>query len=360
MTTRLIKNTEILTSDGWKSVAHIDTSDSILTLHKDTFEMNYRTLAICKESPLFSADLINFESLNMDITLPSDSLILNTIRSDDGTYRNFISPASSIHKSYKLPLTGFRWETVQAPEYFVLPSVEQLEQYTRRPIIMSEVHIPMKEWLTFLGFFLADGSVSHGFNTQGSRKYLVSIKQDVCRENEVFSMFRGIGFEPFKHDGGSPRSYNYTVYSKQLWSYLRQFGFSSERYIPREFLNLPQPLLLSLWKGYVFGNSSKSKEGQTQLSTNSHQLADDLQELILKTFGRIVQVRRQEKRLSYREGYVTMYVINVTFGKSRDNYTGFRKSRKFEYFGDLFDISFDEPDFCILIRQNGIIQWVGA
>ena len=85
-------------------------------------------------------------------------------------------------------------------------------------------------------------------------------------------------------------------------------------------MNLPKSMLLYLWRGYVFGNSSKSKNGQIQLSTVSHQLADDLQELVLKIFGRVVQVRKQTKKYSYKEGTHTLYVINMTPDKGRDDY----------------------------------------
>ena len=356
-----VKGTEVLTSDGWKLVTSIGEKTSILVADPVTRKMKYDKC----ESGLYmdgSFRVSRMESSHMSLVMLDKSFLYTARRNDDGSMTPLTSESLwNVKKSHKLPLAGFKWEDYRYESPFVLPSVEQLEQYTRKPVTVPPRIIPIKKWLEFFGFWLADGCILEGFNTQGNRKYSVSVKQSEEREKKVVSLFKGIGFEPKKYDGSRPEHKNFNVYSKQLWTYLRQFGTSSERFIPREFMNLPKSMLLYLWRGYVFGNSSKSKNGQIQLSTVSHQLADDLQELILKIFGRVVQVRKQTKKYSYKEGTHTLYVINMTPDKGRDDYAGFNRSPVTfeEYNGRVYNIYVPDGGV-ILIRQNGKIMWVGG
>lgn len=357
--TSFVKQTDILTSEGWKPISSLlNKTFEVLTANPVNRELNY-TEGKVSERYKNPSSILGLKSENMNLCLLFSTPVLASRRKDSGEMDTRIILASEIKKSYKLPLTGFSFKSSLTPSDFILPSCEQLEQYTRKPIVVPEKAIPLKDWLIFFGFWVADGCVFEGFNTYGNRKYSVSIKQNTSNEAFVLECFKNIGFEAKIYNGGSASTRNYNVYSKQLWTYLRQFGVSSERFIPRWIMNLPKEYLLYFWKGYIFGNRCNNKVGQTQLTTTSHQLADDLQELVLKIFGRVVQVGKQHKKYSYKEGTCIVYVINVSLDKNLDNYAKYRNPSISEYNDYLYEIEVSEK-VCMLIRQNGKIMFVGV
>ena len=125
--------------------------------------------------------------------------------------------AENVKKSHLLPLKGFSWIGNQE-EYFYIPETVQLEQYSRKKIIVPQKEIPMKDWLEFFGFWLADGCCRDHINTCGKRDYTISIKQNVKNEQYGLDLIHRIGFIATisrRSDGNN----NYNIYSKQLWEY---------------------------------------------------------------------------------------------------------------------------------------------
>ena len=103
-----------------------------------------------------------------------------------------------------------------------------------------------------------------------------------------------------------------------MWEYLSQFGRSADKYIPREYLELDIELLKCLFKGYLNGDGSKCADGHYHLSSVSKTLIDNIQELILKIYGMITQVRMTERKHSYDDKFGICYDINVTFERNTE------------------------------------------
>ena len=351
-------DTEVMTNNGWKLIKDVDIStDLIMSLNPDTHEIEFVKAVDFIESPV-NGELYHYHSRNMDFCVTGNHNMYAYYKDCHDVPRSIpLVEASSVKKSYILPLTGFSWSG-NNQEYFVLPETKQLEQYTRKEIIVSEKMIPMEDWLEFFGFYLADGCYRDHINSLGKRDYTISIKQDVSNEDYVIDLIRRIGFDARISAGSSDSNKNYSIYSKQLWEYLMQFGRSQDKYIPREFLDLDVKYLKALYKGYTNGDSSLCADGHIHFSTVSEKLISNIQELILKIFGCITQVRKSVRKHSYDDNYGTCYSINVKLDKNRDNFSKYGTPKMISYNDNVYCLTL-EKNHIMLVRHNGIIGWCG-
>ncbi len=351
-------DTEVMTNNGWKLIKDVDIStDLIMSLNPDTHEIEFVKAVDFITSPV-NGELYHYQSRNMDFCVTGNHNMYAYYKDCHDVPRSIpLVEASSVKKSYMLPITGFSWSG-NDQEYFVLPETKQLEQYTRKEITVPEKMIPMEDWLEFFGFYLADGCYRDHINSLGKRDYTISIKQNVSNEDYVIDLIRRIGFDARISAGSSDSNKNYSIYSKQLWEYLMQFGRSQDKYIPREFLDLDVKYLKALYKGYTNGDSSLCADGHIHFSTVSEKLISNIQELILKIFGRITQVRKSVRKHSYDDNYGTCYSINVKLDKNRDNFSKYVTPKMIPYNDNVYCLTL-EKNHIMLVRHNGIIGWCG-
>lgn len=216
----------------------------------------------------------------------------------------------------------------------------------------------MEDWLEFFGFYIADGCYRNHINSYGKRDYTISIKQNKDNEKYVLNLIKKLGYKVEISRGSTDSNNNYNIYSKQLWEYLSQFGRSTEKYIPREFLDLDTKYLMALYKGYTNGDSSLCADGHTHFSTTSIRLIENIQEIILKIFGRVVQYHKYTRKHSYDDNYGVCYSINLTIDKNRDNYSRYGVAEKVPYNDNVYCLTL-EKNHIMLVRHNGKIGWCG-
>ena len=338
------EDTEVLTNNGWKLIKDVDIkTDLIYSLNPDTCQMEYVKAVDFLCSPV-KGELLHFKSHNMDFMVT-------------GNHRMFTSKglkeASSVKKTDKLPLTGFKWKGEQK-EYFTLPAVQQNQQFSRKEITVPEKKIPMNAWLEFFGFWLADGCARQGVNSQGNQRYTVSIKQNKQNEDYVKRLYHNIGFE-CNVESRKDRNNNYTVYSKQLLVYLSQFGKSAEKYIPREFLDLSNEQLSFLLKGYANGDSHKSNK-QIIFSSKSKRLMENIQEVLLKLYGQVTRVR--QINAEYRKQPYVYYMIAFTKDLIHRDFAKYGIPEKVAYNSNVYCLTL-ERNHIMLVRHNDVIGWCG-
>ena len=352
------KDTEVMTNHGWKLIKDVDIVNDVimsLNIETNTIEM---VIAVDVSCSSYNGELYHFHNRNMDFCVTPNHNMLNVFKKCDGSYSSeLLSYAETIKKSNALPMSGFNY-IGKDQEYFELPSTTQLEQYSRKEIVVQEKKIKMEDWLEFFGFYLADGCYRDHINVYGKRDYTVSIKQHERNEEYVFDLIKRIGFTVRKSKSKDRTAHNYNIYSKQLWEYLLQFGRSDAKYIPREFLNLDIKYLKSLYTGYTNGDSSLCADGHIHFSSVSKNLIENIQELILKLFGRITQYRKAVRKHSYDDNYGTCYSINIKIDKSRDNYSKYWIPDIVKYDDNVYCLSL-KKNHVMLVKHNGFIGWCG-
>lgn len=349
-------DTEVMTNHGWKLIKDVNIKeDIIMSLNPENKQIEMVKAINFISSPV-NGELYHFHNRNMDFCVTGNHKMYAYYRN----MHNYQKPiplinAEDVKKSYLLPLNGFYWKGRQQ-KYFYLPEVMQLQQYSRKEIVVPEKQILMKDWLEFFGFWLADGCWRDHINTYGKRDYTICIKQNEKNEQYVLDLISRIGFKA-NISKGKNRNNNYSIYSKQLWSYLSQFGRSTDKYIPREFLELDVELLKCLFQGYLNGDGSKCADGHYHLSSVSKTLMENIQELILKIYGMTTQIRKSERKYSYNDKVGISYNINVLFERNI-KFSNYGVADKIPYHDNVYCLTL-EKNHIMFVRHNGIVGWCG-
>ncbi len=207
--------------------------------------------------------------------------------------------------------------------------------------------IPMNDWLRFFGFWLAEGSCCS--NSDCTVK-LACLSKRVRRT--VRRWLRRLPFHFIETDKG------FTILDEQLYAYLRQFGHSSQRFIPTEIKSLPPSQLKILLRAIMLGDGNKQT---LTFVTASKRLADDLQEIALKCgWAAIVEcipkgtVKPQKVRGPFVSPNHDTYKVRI----SKKHLTPKLRPRNFaemDYDGFVYDVTV--PNHTLYVRRNGKACW---
>lgn len=271
--------TEVLTRDGWKLFKDVKYSDEFLSIDKAGNIVYQKSSDIVCLSDHDKILMINNQTIDLAVTLNHNMYGIDANRYRSGIRKWGFVQAKDLPHQFVVPRTG-RWHG-KKQSVFVVPSVEKFHNYGSKlkKHTTDGIIVKMDDWLKFLGFYVAEGSVSTG--------YKVSIS---CVKNrtEVKAMLSRLPFG-FK-DGKS----EFFIYSKQLWTYLKQLGKAPQKHVPQfvKELSKDQIALFLEWYGKGDGNLNN---GFRIFYTCSKKLADDVQELLLKV-GRLGIIKERKRK----------------------------------------------------------------
>ena len=275
--------TEVLTRTGWKLFKDVAYEDEFATLNPLTNVVEYhRPSAIVHYS--HHKSLLHIKNRATDLLVTLDH---NMFGQEGNSYRageswGFVK-ARDLPAQFVAPRSGV-WIGEQK-ETFVLPE-ESFGHYEGRSVISKRIPaklIPMDDWLSFFGFYLAEG-----WTTQG--KYAVGVSQVNPKKKVVVeSVLSRLPFNFKKVDSG------WVCYDKQLWSYLRPLGDALVKYVPGEYKNLCPRQLKILFDHMCYGDGNMQRTGFRIYYTSSKRLADDVQEILLK-LGRVGIVKSRLRK----------------------------------------------------------------
>jgi phosphoribosylamine-glycine ligase len=278
--------TEVLTNEGWKLFKDVSGDDEICTLepitHVIEFNKPYAVVSFDHHTKLVS---IQNRALDIVVT-PDHNMFVESQRSYKKRRGNFeFVKAGDLQSRSRVMRTG-KW-TGQACASFLLPSVK-VGHYEGHQVQLREtgpIEVPMDDWLAFMGIWLSDGSVSA--NSDGYRISIAQKKPAKARRVE-----QALSKLPFDFAKGPSEFY---CYDKQLGSYLEQFGGASEKHVPRFVRELSPAQISTFLNWFGAGDGTPMKTGSRIFCTPSRQLADQIQELLLK-IGRVGLVKSKRPR----------------------------------------------------------------
>jgi len=343
--------TEILTKEGWKRYTEVEVGDFALSINPRNREVQWKRVAN-KSVREYQGKMIRIGAKNkkqtaIDVLVtPEHKLLVSTY----GGLREVRADSIPLHNT-KLIRTGtFKGTTreyVEVPEYVS-------EHVYRNGTIMRALHpvvrVKTDSFVRFLGIFLAEGYSTGDF-----------IKIYQSRDNPHWIEIDKILDEfPFKH---TIQADGFQISSVQLCNYIRQLGLESvsaeTKFVPSEFKELEPFLLEAMLDAFALGDGHRHKRTkQLYHLSSSKKLADDLQEMIIKT-GKVANLRIQKQAGTKSiGGYVRKNDIRVLSvrGVRKDYYLDSRVIGEVDYKGKVWDVEVEDWH-TLLVRRNGKPFW---
>lgn len=360
------EETEVLTDSGFKHFDELD-DDDVLTVDLDTEKYEWQTPVRHFEYNV-DKELYRLKSEQLDyLVTPYHRMIVKHARKKSAD-KFEAKYAKDVYKNHYKHMTVANWDG-EEKEFFKLPSVTKNCGFLPDEEV-KEKEIPMKIWLKFFGFYLAEG---HTYN-DGNGNYRVEITQD--RKSDEFTFIKDVLDElPWNYDY-SDASGKFRIHNQQLYTYLSQFGKFDEKYIPKNVKKLSQNLLKIFIDAYIRGDGDKRKR---VIYTSSKQMRDDLEEIILKIGWSASHSISTHKGEQTRIGMHTAtastdnYAININKSYTNpqfyhkeytkwheDRYTGWGTNivEKWEHYkGKVYDVRV--PNGTLVVRRNGKVMISG-
>ena len=346
------EETECFTRNGWKRYTELNYDDELLSLNHETQEMCYSGIdaIIIRDN---DEDMISFSSCNLNLFVSAKHRCYTIndfapnlkfgerLRNRKRVHKENITLAKDVSIAAYIPKSGYKWKSMSSQKSIIIPSCTFFKNKTKS-VELPQMEFPLEKWLPFFGLWLADGCTA--------KEYTVSIKQFGVNRNMVRQVLDNLGLKYCEYKEKDREASNFDINSKQLYQYLRQFGKSKDKYIPRWILDLDIEYLRLFWEWYTFGDSTKNGKG-IKISSVSKRLIEGLQEVALK-LGVLCQVRSQ----SHEKWTNTLY--SFQFNSKSKNIRYCNKQVVSDYKGKVWCVTL-RKNSVFLVRRRGIITFSG-
>jgi len=327
------KRTEILTRDGFKFFKDLEYSDKIATLNPKTNDLEYHNPDVI-QSYHYSGRMHHFLSTRIDLLVTPDHQIYTKKSLKKKNYEIKKVKDCSDYERFYFKRNCNAWEGENFGALAQNTIIEEVRYEDGRSMTNRGGRIKQvstKTWLSFLGWFLTEGSC---FKTPSN--YIVCITQkNEKNRDEIIKLIADMNYSYYLNG-----EKNILINSKQLYEKLKYYGHAKEKYIPREYLmRFPKEYLLELFKSMMKGDGDLKRN---RFSTSSKQLADNFQELLFKLgYGSIISYYNDMYRVLFSEKPDTK-VINTSI---------------VDYNDFVYDVTV--KNHIIFVRRNGRACWSG-
>jgi 6-phosphofructokinase len=266
--------TELLTKGGWKPFKDVKPEDEVMTLNMSTRRMEWqKPTQFIKE--FFESNLIVHESREVSLYVTPNHNILVEKKDGLSLVRAELKP-THIHFVRKAEWGGEDKEWFILPEYRKIWKIKNQFGVSSRHVLEKEpLKIKMNDFLRFLGYYLSEGCC----RDRGSRvgKTVAICQRKKSNRAIIKEHLKKLPFKFYEDSEGFHFS------SAQLYSYVKQFAGSKERFIPKEFKNLSKRQLQILLDALILGDGSeKGLKERKKYFSSSRKLLDDVQEIAIK------------------------------------------------------------------------------
>lgn len=358
------EDTELLTEDGWKKVAEVKMADRVCTINPTNYEIEYQH-PIKTFSYEYKGKMYRLKTKRVDLLVtPNHNLFYSSC-----DFRNpkpyVLKQAQELFgKSKRFKKNGI-WRG-NSPEWFELPAVEirHGSRFYSGVRNKNGKRLPIKPWLEFFGFWLAEGWTTIG--KEGDYNVCLC-NNDMKLLEKMGKILETMGFSPYI------RKNVLRVRDFQLFEYLKKFGKSGDKHIPLEIKNLSKELLEAMLDYYIRGDGHRYGRTGKGLSatTISKRLRDDLQEIALKVGMSAYYKLHRKKGTPFNSpgqaGKVYLQTDdtwNVYFIRRNEHAVLPSTNKKYgyteswiDYDGNVYCVSV--PNRVVYVRRNGIPVWCG-
>jgi len=224
-----------------------------------------------------------------------------------------------------------------------------LHDFSNKKMLGFYAEVDIDDWLEFIGYY-----ISEGHTTKRGNKYQVGIAQsNGLKKDKIRECLKRL---PFKF---SETDKSFWIYNGVLGSYLHNLGKCYDKYIPKEFLNLPTDKLNILYDALMLGDGNYSETFRCY-NTSSFVLASQFQELLLKIgkSGNIYIIDNIGRKAPNGITRRLCYRIGIVENKNTPIVNKHSKSDKWvDYSGKIYCV--EVPNHIIYVRRNGKPVWSG-
>ena len=363
------EKTEILTEDGWKHFYQLTPDLKVLSMNPET-RQSYYTLPTKHISKKYNGKMYLCESatLNFCIT-PNHKLFYRGVQASKWK----LDEIQNIKINEIKMQRSFMWQG-QEQQSFILQGVNrkmiglakgynncwgQEGKWELKDWHGQDITILMDTWLAFLGWYLSEGCCYKG---QGN--YFISITQKGATGiKQIREILITLGFK-FQEKYSKTGCCNFVIASKALYDEVYQYGrYARNKTVPSYVKTLSPRQIRVFLDTYLAGDGQLHK-GMKIYSTSSKQMANDLQELVLKC-GNYASI-------STHRDFSTVWIENHWAKRGGDFFRvnewqfatdihflmNERKLRQVNYKGWIFCVTV-EPDHLIFVRREGTCFWTG-
>lgn len=335
------EDTDILTKDGFKPIKDVKIGDLVASMNPISREVIYTPITKFYEyeykGKMFrpSSETGNRRPYVDFCVTPEHKMLYKT------RVKNYLrfGEIKNLPQTYILPQSS-KWDIGNIIDKWEIPKVPFNKKKTWR-YGLKENSIDIIPWLKFFGWYISEGNLNASCTVQ-----LTQVKEEGRKQ-----LIEDLKDFPYKLIDIKDKNI-FVIYGKDLTEYLRQFGKSHEKFIPREILNLHPSLLQYLFDTLINGDGSRITKNHITYCTNSKQLRDDISEIAIK-LGYIVSYNEIDTKKYYPNAKIA-WALNIT--KRKD--VRLTKKEEIDYKGKVYCVEVP-PYHTVLTRYNGKIVWSG-
>ena len=370
------ENTEILTDEGWKLFKDLKENEIVATLNPDNHNLEYQEIS---EKQIYDYNDYLWHYKGRDIDL-------------------LVTPNHKLY--YKSITNNTDWKLQQANQidikHFKMKKNAEWKGKEKEKCKVGGKELSMDLWLEFLGYFISEGhtNLNEFWRSERIREKKYKIKGDQPRSKKTgkfttsskekriekkyttkenpypqFSYTTGISQKernykiqkcldklPWKF---VRYNYTWTTNNKDLYLELKKLGKSYEKFIPNYVKEMSSRQLEILLDALMLGDGSGKPLKKWTYYTSSKQLADDVQELLLKIgyAGDISYTNRIGRKNNKGITRHIEYAVGIKTSELEQAKRNGFLPKKILYQGIVYCVTV--PNHIVYVRRNGKAVWSG-
>lgn len=361
------EETEVLTEDGWKKFKNVSIDqDLFATLNPITLKLEYQK-ASNKIDKKYNGLMYKLKSSMIDLLVTPDHRMFIQKHDTQKAKRKEqpweIIEANKIKNKRVKYKKNCNWEGKYIANY-TLPTINIKYGKGYKDIIGKTFNI--EDWVKFLGYWCSEGSTHY---TKGS-SYRINLYQNpgYTLEN-MRSCLKNMGYSPFERISKNSNNRLLVICDQVLFHHLHDIcgKLSYNKKVPSFIKKLNKELIQIFLDAYIEGDGNIHKtNGHKVIYTSSKQMADDLQELILKV-GLSASIKIDDRVGKPREGKWKNikqtrpnYIVSISSESRQEplvNHNGSIHNTFEKYNGNIYCVTV--PNSLLYVRRNGIPVWSG-
>lgn len=332
------KDTEVFTDRGFLLIKDIKINDKILTLNPITQDLEW---SYCKAvMSKFANEIVNIKSKIFNV-------------STDVNHRFFVYTEDERKKTLKSQFRNGINNLSKRTDNFFMSSKWVGKDI--KEIKINNLKIPIKDYCILMGYYLSEGNVDNRKDRNGIK---------ISQTKYLKKMFNDLKF--FNPRLGKDAVW---IFNTELKEYLKQFGKSYQKYIPKEIKEFNKDNIRIFLDAFCLGDGSIKKKTNflgkkvfvyNKYFTSSKILADDLVECIIKT-GMGCSTKKYNSKgreVKFKNGTYKLNHDIYHVYELKNNYASLRSCKKeiLPYNDIVYDIEVAKNN-TLLIRYNNKIHW---